>query len=152
MWKSACPCSHSIHSFSTSTKSVSANFFSHASATIRGGKEQQPQCVAKQSRREHQFHPKNMLWKSEGTRRKIRRTDFLVCSLRKSLYVETFKFVDANGVAADDQAIFFNQNGVGLEARVLWRIETVHRAAIAFFIEAEQRAAHGDPDFSRRLV
>src|SRR5262245_19064496 len=139
MWKSACPCSHSIHSFSTSTKPASANLCRHASATIRGGKEQQSLRVAKHSRRELPLGAKNMLWKSTDAGKKIGVQIFHGCSLQTSLYVEAFEFVDAHRVAADDQAIFFDQNGVGLKARVLRRVETVHGAAVAFSIETEQR-------------
>src|SRR5262249_29701074 len=63
-----------------------------------------------------------------------------------SLNVEPFELVHAQGISADNQAVFFDDNRICFKPRILRGIEAVHGAAIAFFIEAQECTAHGHPD------
>src|SRR5215470_13529779 len=152
MWKSACPCSHSIHSFSTSANFASVKAFLDASATNHGRKLESEARLAKHSRNICRNVGKFLLWKSSAIVRKLLPNSFPVDAFSRLLCIEAFEFVYARGITADDQAIFFHNDGVGIEPRVARRVQAIHGAAVAFFVEPQQRAAHGHPDFARHFV
>src|SRR5262247_3209177 len=103
MWKSACPCSHSIHSFSTSTKSASVKTFPHASATNHGRKLESEWRLAKHSRNICRNVSKFALWKSSAAARKMPNTFLGRREFARLFGVETFEFEHARGIAADEQ-------------------------------------------------
>src|SRR5580692_659423 len=70
-----------------------------------------------------------------------------IIHLLSGFFIGPFEFVDAQRVASDNQAVWFDQNGAGFEARLLRRVDFVGRAAIAFGIKVQQVVAERHPDF-----
>src|ERR1700730_9238750 len=68
------------------------------------------------------------------------------CSLSK-LDVGTVEFEDALGVAADEDAILFDKNGIGVKARSVRGVELICGFAIPVLVKTQKPVMQCDPDF-----
>ena len=69
------------------------------------------------------------------------------CSLSK-LDVGTIEFEDALGVAADEDAILFDKNAIGVKTRSVWGVQLVGGFAIPILIKTQKAVMQRDPNFA----
>src|SRR5262245_30294214 len=115
MWKSACPCSHSIHSFSTSTKFASVKIFLHASATNHGRKLESEWRLAKHSRNICGNVAEFTLWKSSAAVKKMPSDFLLDAGCRAYLVSRRLNLNTPAGSTAMSKDTFSNKMGFGLQ-------------------------------------
>ena len=69
------------------------------------------------------------------------------CLLRE-FELRAFEFEDAGIVAADEHAIFFDEDGGGVQPCAIRSVELVGSLAISVFVEAQQTIVQGHPHFT----